>query len=247
MKQEQFEIIENNLRKRVSQCEEKLDHILCTEDLYNITIKEFMELQSFCRQEQIDMTEILMVDLYHVLGMGKLTMTQRNTFLSLLNKYATYRSDIKCICNMNEISDLGKLPARSKFKLHKLGDVTFESDPRGSTRALTVLEETNEISDYREAKKDDRALAAATETYQYKSIIISGDTITFDVKDAKEFITTIASSASLENLLKHCNNHTNYCDIVWKYTNDACTQISGRFLSEGARVSHLRKIKARAQ
>lgn len=247
MKQEQFEIIENNLRKRISQCEEKLDHILCTEDLYNITIKEFMELQSFCKQEQIDMTEIFMVDLYHVLGMGKLTMTQRNTFLSLINKYATYRSDIKCICTMNEISDLGKLPARSKFKLHKLGDVTLESDPRGFTRAVTVLEETNEISDYKEAKKDDRALVAATETYQYKSIIISGDIITFDVKDAKEFINTIASNGSLENLLKHCSKHTNYCDVVWKYTNDTCTQISGRFLSEGARISHLRKLKAIAQ
>lgn len=247
MKQEQFEIIETNLRKRVSQCEEKLDHILCTEDLYNITIKEFMDLQSFCKQEQIDMTEILMVDMYHVLGMGKLTMTQRNTFLSLINKYATYRSDIKCICTMKEISDLGKLPAKSKFKLHKLGDVTLESEPRGSGRAVTVLEETNEISDYQDAKKNDRALVAATETYQYKSIIISGDTVTFDVKDAKEFVNTICVTASLENLLKHCDKHTNYCDIVWKYANDTCTQISGRFLSEGARVSHLRKLKAIAQ
>lgn len=243
MEKQLFEIIENNLRQRISQCEQKLDHILSTEDLYDITIKEFMELQSFCKQEQIDMTEILMVDLYHVLGMGKLTMTQRNTFLSLINKYATYRSDIKCICTMKEISDLGKLPAKSKFKLHKLGDVTLESEPRGSGRAITVLEETNEISDYKDAKKDDKAIIANTETYQYKSIIISGDTITFDIKDAKEIIHTIASCASLDKLLKHCYSQTSYCNIVWKYENDTCTQISGRFLSESARVTNLRKLK----
>lgn len=247
MKQEQFEIIENNLRKRISQCEEKLDNILSAEDLYNLKIKDFIELQSFCREEQIDMTEILMVDLYHILGMGKLTLTQRNTFLSLVNKYATYRSDIKCICSMKEISDMIKLPSKSKFKLHKLGDVTVESEPRGSGRVATVLEETNEVSDYSDAKKDDKALLSNIETYQYKSIIISGDTITFDFHHAEDVIKCIAKDASRKTLLKHCRNHTLYGGVKWKYINDTLTQVSGTFVCDTTRQAYLTKLKELAQ
>lgn len=246
MEKAQFEIIENNLRKRIQQCEEKLDHILTTEDLTNITIKEFMELQSFCKQEQIDMTEILMVDLYHVLGMGKLTLTQRNTFLSLITKYTTYRSDMKCICSMKEISDMNKLPSVSKFRLHKLGDVTLQSDPRGSGRAVEVLDESSEIQDYKDAKKDDKTLVASTETFQYKSIIVMGKTVTCDIIDGKELITTLAPDASVDSLIKCCNNKKNYCDIMWKWANDIHTQVSGVFLSDVSRNNLIKRLKAKS-
>ena len=247
MQKEQFEIIENNLRKRISQCEEKLDHILTADDLTNITIKEFMELQTFCREEQIDMTEILMVDLYHVLGMGKLTLQQRNTFLSLINKYATYRSDMKCICTMKEISDINKLPSISKFKLHKLGDVTLQSEPRGVGRILEVLDESSEITDYREAKQMDKLLISSQDTFQYKSVIIIGKTITCDMADAKELIKTLAEEASVDSLIKCCDKKKNYCDIMWSWANDKHTQLSGVFLTDVCRSNIIKKLKAKAQ
>lgn len=243
MEKQLFEIIENNLKQRISQCEEKLDHILSTDDLYNITIKEFMELQSFCKQEQIDMTEILMVDLYHVLGMGKLTLQQRNTFLSLVNKYATYRSDMKCICTMKEISDLAKLPSKSKFKLHKLGDVTLESDPRGPGRILEVLDESSEITDYREAKQMDKLLISSQDTFQYKSVIILGKTITCDIADANELIKTLAEESSVDTLIKCCGKKKNYCDIMWTWANDKHTQLSGVFITDVCRNNILKKLK----
>jgi len=247
MQKEQFEIIENNLKKRISQCEEKLDHILTADALTNITIKEFMELQTFCREEQIDMTEILMVDLYHVLGMGKLTLQQRNTFLSLINKYATYRSDMKCICTMKEISDINKLPSISKFKLHKLGDVTLQSAPRGVGRILEVLDESSEITDYREAKQMDKLLISSQDTFQYKSVIILGKTITCDMADAKELIKTLAENSSVDTLIKCCNKKKNYCDIMWTWSNDRHTQLSGVFLTDVCRNNIIKKLKAKAQ
>ena len=245
MKQEQFEIIENNLKKRISQCEEKMDHILTTDDLTNITIKEFLELQSFCKQEQIDMTEILMVDLYHVLGMGKLTMTQRNIFLSLIHKYATYRSDMKCICSMKEISDLPKLPSKSRFKLHKLGDVTLESDPRGPGRDVVVLDETNEVSDYKDAKKSDKINISNLETYSFKSIIITDDTVTMNITNAKEFIKAMANDASVDVLFDRCSKKQNYCDIRWEWADDDHTQLKGTFLSSGGRGNAIKRLKER--
>ena len=244
MDKENFKIIQNNLEARVNKCKEKMDHILTTEDLTNITIKEFLELQSFCREEQIDMTEILMVDLYHVLGMGHLTVSQRNIFLSLIHKYASYRSDMKCICSMKEISDLPKLPSKSKFKLHKLGDVTLESDPRGPGRAQEVLDETEvTIGDYKQAKIDDKNLNAATETISYKSVIISGNTITFGVQEAQELIHLLARDSSVDNLLKSCGNKKNYCNILWDWGNNSHTQISGLFLSDASRINLIKKLK----
>lgn len=245
MEKQTFEIIENNLKKRISQCEEKMDHILTTDDLTNITIKEFLELQSFCKQEQIDMTEILMVDLYHVLGMGKLTMTQRNTFLSLIHKYATYRSDMKCICSMKEISDLPKLPSKSRFKLHKLGDVTLESDPRGPGRDVVVMDETNEVSDYKQAKKDDKSLINATDTYCFKTILVSENTVTMDISNAKEFIKAMANDSSVDTLFDRCSKKQNYCDIRWEWANDEHTQLKGTFLSDGTKGNVIKKLKER--
>ncbi len=244
MDKENFKIIQNNLESRVAKCQEKMDHILTTEDLTNITIKEFLELQSFCREEQIDMTEILMVDLYHVLGMGNLTVSQRNIFLSLIHKYASYRSDMKCICSMKEISDLPKLPSKSKFKLHKLGNVTLESEPRGPGRALEVLDETEvTIGDYKQAKIEDRNLTAAVETISYKSLIISGNTLTFGVQEAQELVHMLARDSSMDTLLKCCGNKKNYCNILWSWENDSHTQISGIFLSEATRTNLIKRIK----
>jgi len=222
-----------------------LDHILTADDLTNITIKEFMELQSFCKQEQIDMTEILMVDLYHVLGMGKLTLQQRNTFLSLVNKYATYRSDMKCICSMKEITDINKLPSVSKFRLHKLGEITLQSEPRGSGRVVEVLDENSEIADYKEAKHEDKTLLATTETFQYKSIIITGNTITCNISDAKELIKTLAEDASVDTVIKCCEKHKNYCDIMWSWENNQKTQLSGIFIGQPVRINLIKRLKGK--
>ena len=243
MEKQNFEIIKTNLENRIANCQKYLDHILTADDLTNVTIKEFMELQSFCKQEQIDMTEILMVDLYHVLGMGKLTLQQRNTFLSLINKYATYRSDMKCICTMKELGDINKLPSVSKFRLHKLGEITLQSEPRGSGRIAEVLDENCEIADYKEAKHEGKTLISSVDTFQYKSMIIIGRTITCDVTDAKELVKTLAEEASLDSLIKCCDKKKNYCDIMWRWANDNHTQLSGVFITDVCRNNILKKLK----
>ena len=52
MKKEVFDIIINNLGERVEECEKHLDHIHTTGDLENISLKEAIDLQKFCKTEQ---------------------------------------------------------------------------------------------------------------------------------------------------------------------------------------------------
>ena len=84
------------------------------------------------------MTEIAMVDSYHIIGMGNLSAVQSTQFTKLLNKYLSYRSDIKAISNLGEISNLPKLPTISKFKLLQLGDITLVSQMRGENKDQVV-------------------------------------------------------------------------------------------------------------
>lgn len=242
MKNEEFEIIKTNLETRVSNCSKFLDHILTTEDLFGITIKEFVELQRFCKQEQVDMTEILMVDLYHVLGMGKLTVSQMNIFLSLIKKYASYRSDMKCISSMKELSDLPNLPSKSKFHLHKLGDLTLWSTPRGNREAATVLDETAGIGDYHQALFEDKNLLSNSEVSSYKSIVVDQMNISLDVVDAELLITSLNKEASTNTLLKCCQENRSYCGVQWSYANEAHDKISGKILNSGARSNLINLI-----
>lgn len=240
MQKEHFAIIENNLKERITNCQKHLDHIITTEDLKNITIKEFISLKSFCIQEVIDMTEILMVDLYHVLGMGKLTLQQRNTFISLLNEYSTYRSDMKCISQMTNVENLPKLPSRSKYKLHKLGDLTLESESRGSGGSGEVHDETSECSldNYHNAKVDDK-----TRPITYDSIKLEGCFITFNVKDILTVMEVLPKNAKAENLLAACDKKNSYCDIIWTYTDTEHTQVQGVFGSNSSRDSARSKFR----
>lgn len=235
----QYNCIINNLTERIENCKKHLDGILSTDDLSNLSIKDFLELKSFCKQENIDMTEICMVDLYHILGMGNLSVVQTQKFLKLLNKYTSYRSDIKCICSISDVESLPKLPTCSKYTLHKLGNITLRSKGRGTKEAVEI-DETCCVDDYHKAKLNDLA-----SKIQLDSIILEGNILTVDTSEIDKVIPFICKTAKKENLIKACENKLNYCDAIWEYTDDTKTKLKAVFVTSSKRDSVRDKLKAR--
>ena len=239
MNQETFEIIKTNLETRINACKVHLDHIQTTEDLSNISIKEFIELKSFAKKEQVDMTEIIMVDLYHILGMGELTVSQRNLFLKLINEYMSYRSDIKMLSVVDNIEKLPKLPSRSSFTLHKLGNITLTSKLRGRCdEDIEPVVESVKVEDYGEAKYTD-----LTNTIELKSIELQGNIIEFNKEDIEDVISVINPSANKEKIFKAADGKIAYCDVVWDYVDTEHQMIRGVFLTAAKRDSVRDKLK----
>lgn len=238
MKKEEYKIIVNNLTTRIENCKKYLDKVLSTEDLSNLSIKEFLALKSFCKQEQIDMTEICMVDLYHILGMGELSTRQTRNFLNLLKEYTTYRSDMKCICSITDIESLPKLPTYSKYTLHKLGSITLQSKGRGTSEAVIIDDDMTSIEDYRKAKRDDVSIKL-----KFDSIMLEGNILTLNTNEADKLVPIICGTAKLENLLKACESKLTYCDIVWEYANEEKTKIKGVITSSSKRNAVRDRLK----
>lgn len=239
MKKEVFEIIKSNLKSHLEDCKKHLDHILTTEDLSNITIKEFIELKSFAKKEEVDMTEICMVDLYHVIGMGDLTVTQMNVFLRLFKEYSSYRSDIKCLATMETVDKLPKLPSRSSFKLHKLGDITLQSKLRGRVEdEVEPIVEQNNVSDYHEVKEKD-----VGSLVQLGNLSIQGNIISLKLEDVDTLLPVLNPVCKRETFLKACKNKIAYCDIVWEFTDELGTEIRGYCLTNAKRDSIRDKLK----
>lgn len=239
MNKETFEIIKTNLETRINACKAHLDHIQTTEDLSNISIKEFIELKSFAKKEQVDMTEIIMVDLYHVLGMGELTVSQRNVFLKLINEYMSYRSDIKLLSVIDSIEKLPKLPSRSLFTLHKLGDITLTSKLRGRCDAdIEPVVDSVKVEDYDEAKHADLA-----NTIELKSIELQGNIIEFNREDVEDVISVVCPTAKKEKIFKAADGRIAYCDIVWDYADAEHQMIRGIFITSAKRDSVRDKLK----
>ena len=131
MEKEKFEKIINKLEERINYCAYRLDSVVTKEDLEKLTVSKLKDLIGFCRSEQGKMDMILTTELYHILGMGNLTVQQQNKLISKLKRYMCYRSDIKAIaCNAVDVTKLPDLPTSSEYKLNILGDFKLKSEKR---------------------------------------------------------------------------------------------------------------------
>ena len=126
MKKEEFDLVISALQERLDNCEKYLGEIKTTEDLKNITIGQALELRDFCVAEVEKMTKIVMVDLYHIIGMGDLSVPQMMKFVFMMKAYLAYRPNIKSISKgFDSITELPKIPVRTKFKLLALCDLAL--------------------------------------------------------------------------------------------------------------------------
>jgi len=223
-----FETIKASLEERVNACKVHLDHIITTEDLKNITVSEAQELKAWAKQESDIMTEIVMVDFYHIIGMGELTVTQTNLFIKLIKEYMSYRSDLKTIGTHLSLDNLPNLPSVSEFTLKRLGDVTLTSKVRGRTKAASVIIENESVKDYQKACQD-LSINTVHENKTCGEFKIEDNIITFPLTVLNDLIKTINPSLSRGKITSAASYQNNagkdYANIFWQYTNEEHTEI----------------------
>ena len=76
MTAEKFSKIYDALLERKNKCDEILGSLFENPDISDRTIKEIITIKEFCNAELPIMTNIIMCDLYHILGMSDITPIQ---------------------------------------------------------------------------------------------------------------------------------------------------------------------------
>lgn len=218
MEKIEFQKIIEALQTRLSLCEKHLSEIHTTDDLSKISIGSAVALKSFCVAEEEVMTKICMVDLYHVIGMGKLTPPQMMKFIYTVQEYLQYRPTVKAIAkHLDSIFALPKIPVETKYKLQGLGDLTLYSDQQEG-----VADEAS-VDDYTQLKTKDTKLPFKVE----------GNQIKVDMTQLEYFITLMStifkSNISIDNFRRKLDTHGEYLGIQW--TDSTAYEAIGLFKS----------------
>ena len=223
MKKEEFDLVIGALQERVDNCEKYLGKIKTTEDLKNITIGQALELRDFCVAEVEKMTKIVMVDLYHIIGMGDLSVPQMMKFVFLMKAYLAYRPNIKSISKgFDSITELPKIPVKTKFKLLALCDLTLTAG-----EGEEAFEDNATIDDYTGLKKvnvkaDEEVSEKADEeqvVVQSDCFSIMGQTVMVDMGRLGEFHKVLSSltttTCDFTKLIRRILDHKPYFGIEW--------------------------------
>ena len=231
MKKEEFDLVISALQERLDNCEKYLGEIKTTEDLKNITIGQALELRDFCVAEVEKMTKIAMVDLYHIIGMGDLSVPQMMKFVFMMKAYLAYRPNIKSISKgFDSITELPKIPVKTKFKLLALCDLTLTAgegeeafEDNATIDDYTVLKQVNAKNDEEVSVKADEEVGEKTNEEQ---VVVQSDcfsivdqTVMVDMGRLGEFHKVLSSLATtpcdFTKLIRRILDHKSYCGIEW--------------------------------
>ena len=231
MKKEEFDLVIGALQERLDNCEKYLGEIKTTEDLKNITIGQALELRDFCVAEVEKMTKIAMVDLYHIIGMGDLSVPQMMKFVFLMKAYLAYRPNIKSISKgFDSITELPKIPVKTKFKLLALCDLTLTVgededafEDNATVDDYTVLKQMNAKKDEEVSEKADEEVGEKTDkeqiTVQSDCFSIVDQTVMVDMGRLGEFHKVLSSLATttcdFTKLIRRMLDHKSYFGIEW--------------------------------
>ena len=223
MKKEEFDLVISALQERLDNCKKYLGEIQTTEDLKNITIGQALELRDFCVAEVEKMTKIAMVDLYHIIGMGDLSVPQMMKFIFLMKAYLAYRPNIKSISKgFDSMTNLPKIPVKTKFKLLALCDLTLTVGEDEE-----AFEDNATVADYDELKKVNvKADEEVSEKADKEQVTVQGDcfsivdqTVMVDMGRLGEFHKVLSSLATttcdFTKLIKKILDHKSYFGIEW--------------------------------
>ena len=231
MKKEEFDLVISALQERLDNCEKYLGEIKTTEDLKNITIGQALELRDFCVAEVEKMTKIAMVDLYHIIGMGDLSVPQMMKFVFLMKAYLAYRPNIKSISKgFDSITELPKIPVKTKFKLLALCDLTLTVgededafEDNATVDDYTVLKQMNAKKDEEVSEKADEEVSEKTDkeqiTVQSDCFSIVDQTVMVDMGRLGEFYKVLSNLATttcdFTKLIRRMLDHKSYFGIEW--------------------------------
>lgn len=162
MDKETYQKIEDVLTERINLCYQYIGMIDEDHPLENITLKQALEAKEFCKAEKVKQTNILMVDLYHLIGMGNLSAVQLGKINKLIKEYCSYRPDIKAISFWDgNIDHLPKIPKKTKFKL-----LEFDLELVNGRGGEIEEEEIETINEYSLTKKEALSQAKQEELSQ---------------------------------------------------------------------------------
>ena len=231
MKKEEFDLVISALQERLDNCEKYLGEIKTTEDLKNITIGQALELRDFCVAEVEKMTKIVMVDLYHIIGMGDLSVPQMMKFVFMMKAYLAYRPNIKSISKVfDSITELPKIPVRTKFKLLALCDLALTAgegeeafEDNATIDEYTELKKANVKADEEVSEKTDEEVSEKTDkeqiTVQSDCFSIVDQTVMVDMGRLGEFHKVLSSLATtpcdFTKLIRRILDHKSYFGIEW--------------------------------
>ena len=235
MKKEEFDLVISALQERLDNCEKYLGEIQTTEDLKNITIGQALELKDFCVAEVEKMTKIAMVDLYHIIGMGDLSVPQMMKFIFLMKAYLSYRPNIKSISKgFDSMTNLPKIPVKTKFKLLALCDLTltvgededaFEDNATvDDYTVLKQLKQVNVKADEEVSEKTDKEQITVQGDEEHVDVqsdcfSIVNQTVMVDMGRLGEFHKVLSSIATtpcdFTKLIKKILDHKSYFGIEW--------------------------------
>lgn len=231
MKKEEFDLVIGALQERLDNCEKYLGGIKTTEDLKNITIKQALELRDFCVAEVEKMTKIAMVDLYHIIGMGDLSVPQMMKFVFLMKAYLAYRPNIKSISKgFDSITELPKIPVKTKFKLLALCDLTLTAgedeeafEDNATIDDYTELKKVNVKVDEEVSEKTDEEIGEKTDEahvdVQSDCFSIVDQTVMVDMGRLGEFHKVLSGLATtpcdFTKLIRRILDHKSYFGIEW--------------------------------
>lgn len=205
MEKLEFQKIMDALAGRIRLCELHLGEIHTTKDLGQLTLAQASALKSFCISEEEIMTRIVMVDLYHIIGMGDLTPPQMMKFTYSIREYQKYRPTIKAIANhLDSIFSLPKIPVETQYKLQGLGDLTLYSN-----RECVGEVDDASVNDYDRIKNKKTLLPFR----------IEGRRIKVDMTQFDFFVTLMANLTkaplNVENFRKKLATGKEYLGIEW--------------------------------
>lgn len=231
MKKEEFDLVISALQERLDNCEKYLGEIKTTEDLKNITIGQALELRDFCVAEVEKMTKIVMVDLYHIIGMGDLSVPQMMKFVFMMKAYLAYRPNIKSISKgFDSITELPKIPVRTKFKLLALCDLALTAgegeeafEDNATIDEYTELKKANVKADEEVSEKTDEEVSEKTDkeqiTVQSDCFSIVDQTVMVDMGRLGEFHKVLSNLATtpcdFTKLIRRILDHKSYFGIEW--------------------------------
>ena len=232
MKKEEFDLVISALQERLDNCEKYLGEIKTTEDLKNITIGQALELKDFCVAEVEKMTKIAMVDLYHIIGMGDLSVPQMMKFIFLMKAYLAYRPNIKSISKgFDSMTNLPKIPVKTKFKLLALCDLTLTVgedeeafEDNATVDDYTVLKQMNAKKDEEASEKTDKEQITVQGNEEHVDVqsdcfSIVDQTVMVDMGRLGEFYKFLSSISTtpcdFNKLIKKIITYKSYFGIAW--------------------------------
>ena len=232
MKKEEFDLVIGALQERLDNCEKYLGEIQTTEDLKNITIGQALELKDFCITEVEKMTKIAMVDLYHIIGMGDLSVPQMMKFVFLMKAYLAYRPNIKSISKgFDSMTNLPKIPVKTKFKLLALCDLTLTVgegeeafEDNATIDEYTELKKVNVKADKEVSEKTDKEQITVQGNEEHVDVqsdcfSIVDQTVMVDMGRLGEFYKFLSSISTtpcdFNKLIKKIISYKSYFGIAW--------------------------------